>query len=312
MEMEKADISRLPEDFHWPEPVKTLAADGKTYIYGVIYRPSDFSSDKSYPVVSHVMNSSLTHFTAKSAFNGHGWSSMLPAMALAELGFIVLQFDGRGTPARGKAFQDHSYGWNNGPTTSDLSDHVEGIRQLAKRYPYMDLDRVGIVTEMVGPSAVWGLLNYPDFYKVGVEGVVVDDRANGAWVSDIFNGPDGAGHHRQYPEQLVDKLKGKLLLPLSSGTYGDPFLSQIRLAGAFAAANKDIDISFDAGNAWYTTTYQIRQGWDYLVRHLQHNTPPENFKLDGTALWDTGVLSAANEEIFEAMGMEKAEDTHAE
>ena len=63
-----------------------------------------------------------------------------------------------------------------------------------------------------------------------------------------------------------------------------------RLLDAFARANKDIDLSYDSGYVWGITTYQIRRGWDYLVRHLQGNVPPENFLLNGTALWDAGVL----------------------
>jgi len=288
MTIEEADISRLPEGFQWPEPVKTLSADGKTAIYGVVYRPSDFSADKRYPIVNHVMNTPHSTFTAKSAFNVHQFTTF-SAAAIAELGFIVVQFDGRGTPWRSKAFQDESYG--DYYAASDLSDHVEGIRQLAGRYSYLDLDRVGIVSEMFGNGACWGMLKFPDFYKVGVEGRFLDMRMISALYSDQYTGPAGITNHL---EQLVGNLQGKLLLPVPfteiPDFYGLAPIAQIILAGAFAKANKDIDLLHDPSQGWGVSTYHIRRCWDYLVRYLQGNVPPDNFVLNGTAMWDPDLL----------------------
>ena len=296
MTIEEADISRLPEGFQWPEPVKTLAADGKTEIYGVVYRPSDFSADKSYPVVNHVFNIPNMTFAAKSAFNVYLGSTFSPA-AIAELGFVVVQFDGRGTPNRSKVFMDESYGDYGG--ASNLSDHVAGIQQLGERYPYLDLDRVGITSEIFGYGASMGLLKYPDFYKVGVEAQIMDIRVMPNAISNRYNGPAGTSN---YLEQLAGNLQGKLLLATSEQSYGDmyglTFTALSRLLNAFARANKDIDLSYDPAYSWGVTTYQIRRGWDYLVRHLQGNVPPENFLLHGTAVWDAGVLGTL-EKAFE-------------
>ena len=295
MTIEDADISRLPKGFQWPEPVKTLSADGKTAIYGVVYRPSDFSADKTYPVVNHVMNTPHTTFAAKSAFNVHLLTTFSSA-AIAELGFIVVQFDGRGTPGRSKAFQDESYGDFYG--ASDLSDHVVGIRQLGERYPYLDLDRVGIVSEMYGNGASWGMLKYPDFYKVGVEGKVGDMRMLPASLSDQYTGSAGINNHL---EQLAGNLQGKLLLPVpfttAADVYGLSAVGEIILAGAFAKANKDVDLLHDPVQGWAVSTYHIRRCWDYLVQHLQGNVPPDNFILNGTALWDAGVLEQSLENL---------------
>jgi dipeptidyl aminopeptidase/acylaminoacyl peptidase len=295
MTIEEADISRLPKGFQWPEPVKTVSADGKTAIYGVVYRPSDFSADKSYPVVNQVMNTPHTTFAAKSAFNVHQWTTC-SAAAIAELGFVVVQFDGRGTPGRSKAFQDESYGDFYG--ASDLSDHVVGIRQLGERYPYLDLDRVGIVSEMFGNGASWGMLKYPDFYKVGVEARVLDMRMMPAYFSDQYTGSAGINNNL---EQLAGNLKGKLLLPVPFTEVPDAYgllpIGQIILAGAFAKANKDIDLLHDPSQSWGVSTYHIRRCWDYLVQYLQGNVPPDNFILNGTALWDAGVLDQALENL---------------
>ena len=283
MYIEKADISRLPEDFRWPEPVKTLAADGKTDIYGVIYRPSDFSPDKCYPVVSHVLNNSGIPFVPKSAFTGHGWGGMFSALALAELGFIVVQFDGRGTPARGKAFQDHSYGWNNGPTTSDLSDHVEGIRQLAKRCSYMDLDRVGIFGGWTtSAAAINGLLQYPDFYKVGVTSGMPQSELYMALCSEPFEGPTHKQTDFVQPEHLAHKLKGKLLMIHGMLDILDVPAATFRMVEAFQKANKDFDLLLlpnqKHGSGW-ANPYIARRILDFFVRHLLGEEPPAGFDL---------------------------------
>ena len=296
MTVEEADVSRLPEGFQWPEPVKTLAADGKTDIYGVLYRPSDFSAGRKYPVVNHVLNAPGVTFASKSAFNIHQFTTFSSA-AIAELGFIVMQFDGRGTPNRSKAFQDESYG--DFCKASNLSDHVVSIQQLGERYPYLDLSRVGIASEMFdyGSGASYGLLKYPDFYKVGVEGVVADIRVLPAYVSDHFTGAVDTNINL---EEFACNLQGKLLLPvpgISGDYYGLLVETVFKLAGAFAKANKDVDLSYDPSPTWGLTTYQIRRGWDYLVRHLQDNVPPENFILNGTAMWDAGALEKTREEL---------------
>ena len=193
---------------------------------------------------------------------------------------------------------DVSYGDSEG--ASNLSDHVAGIQQLAGRYAYLDLDRVGIASEMSGNGASWGMLKYPDFYKVGVEGQVMDIRGASS-ISNRYIGPAGTSH---YLEQLVGNLQGKLLLAGSSGSYGDYYGLAIvgfsKLVGAFARANKDIDLSYDPAYSWGVTTYQIRRGWDYLVRHLQGNVPPENFVLDGIAMWDAEALKNMREELDQA------------
>ena len=61
--------------------------------------------------------------------------------ALAELGFIVVEIDGMGTPWRSKKFHDAYYG-DMGDNT--LPDQVAGMKQLAQRYPWIDIDRAGI------------------------------------------------------------------------------------------------------------------------------------------------------------------------
>lgn len=278
MELETADVSALPDGWQWPEPVKLLAADNKTDIYGLMFRPSYFSPDQNYPIVSHVFNTPELPWVSKGSFtNGtsFGWP-YLDAAALAELGFIVVQIDGRGTPFRHKAFHDESYGW--APSASNLDDHIAGIRQLAKRYPYMDLERVGITSHASGgPGGVQGLLEHPDFYSVGVSAVQHDSRFSSAsmW-GEKYEGLFGPSSNYCYPEELAENLKGKLLM--MQGMLDRP-QTVFRVIEALHKANKDFDLILLPNLGHGMSSYLIRRAWDYLVRHLLNAEPPKEFKL---------------------------------
>ena len=148
--VEAANIAGLLPGWQWPEPVSMKADDGITDIYGVVFRPSDFDPTQKYPVLD--MGTVLPFYSTlpTGAFLGNsvdplGNAFYMTLSALAELGFIVTMMDGRGTPYRSKAFHDVGYGaFMEG---GGMVDHVAGIKQLAERYPYMDLERVGIVSK---------------------------------------------------------------------------------------------------------------------------------------------------------------------
>ena len=273
--LELADISRLPLDWRWPEPVKLLAADGKTAIYGTVYRPSFFSSRKKWPIVSHVYNSPDFALTAQGSFENAIMAGLFftDAAALAELGFIVIQIDGRGTPFRSKEFHDKCYG--DVDTASLLSDHVAGIRQLAKRYPYMDIDRVGITCHpMGGPGGLQGLTNFPEFYKVGVQFHLLDSRLSAATMrGDLYEGnlESSLNYGSKYN---VERIKGKLLI------IGELSAETLRLVDELQNANKDFEMLLSPTLKSTTSpAYFIRKSWDFLVKNLQRLEPPPEFNL---------------------------------
>lgn len=283
LEIESVDISVLNvslKNWKWPEPVKLLAADGKTDIYGLVCRPSDFSEDKSYPVVSHVFNIVDYQWVPKGSFtNGPNAGYVyLDAMSLAELGFIVVLIDGRGTPFRNKTFLDESYGWL--ADASILDDHVAGIQQLAAKYPYMDLNRVGIISPGGGPGGLEGLLKFPDFYKVGVAQTPHDSRLMSAsMMGDKYEGISGPTDDRKYPEDLVENLKGKLLLTQGMLDNCTPASGTFRIVEALQKANKDFDMLFLPKLGHAPSSYLSRRGRDYLVKHLLNIEPPKEYKL---------------------------------
>ena len=281
LEIEAADLSDLPGGWRWPEPVKLLAADNLTDIYGLIYRPSDFSPQNSYPIVSHVFNTPEVPWVPKGSFsNGTVLGGpYLDAAALAELGFIVVQFDGRGMPGREKGFHDESYG--QAESAGDLNDHIAGIKQLAKRFSYIDLDRVGITSHCSGgPGPAHALLQHPEFFKVGVNGMYTDSRLVSApmW-GEKFNGLSHQVGKAKYPEELAQNLQGKLLLMHGMLDTCCAPAGVFRLIEALQKANKDFDLLLLPSMAHEFSSYLTRRSWDYLVRHLLDGDPPKEFKL---------------------------------
>lgn len=281
LDIETADIAGLPDNWQWPEPIKLLAADNKTDIFGLVFRPSDFSPEHSYPIISHVYSTPDMPFVSKGSFtNGSifGWP-YLDAAALAELGFIVVQIDGRGASYRHKAFQDESYG--SIESACNLDDYVAGIQQLAHRYPYMDLKRVGISSQFSGgPGGVQGLLQHPEFFKVGVNGFLHDGRLMPAsmW-GDKLEGLSGPRKNHQHPEKLADNLQGKLLLMHGMLDDSTAPAGMFRVVEALQKSNKDFDLLLMPNVGHDTSSYQIRRAWDYLVRYLLELEPPKEFEL---------------------------------
>lgn len=279
LKLEIADITALANNWQWPEPVQLVAADGITTIYGLVFRPTDFLPERSYPVISHVYNTPDLPRVSKGSFNNGATYGVpyLNGAALAELGFIVVQIDGRGTPFRSKAFHDESYGCTE--SASNLDDHIAGIQQLAKRYPYMDLKRVGISSHPSGGMGVIkGLFQHPNFYKVGVAMMPYDSRLLGAGLwSEKYEGISGPAIDCLYPEELAENLQGKLLLMNNMLDRIAPPASVFRIVDALQKANKDFDLLL-LPNVCYS--YMVRRAWDYLVRHLLQMEPPKEFKLN--------------------------------
>ena len=278
LDLETSDISSLPKNWQWPEPVKMKAADGETDIYGVIYKPSDFSPDKTYPVIDQSLVAYPYPVASKGAFasaqcNGYMY---FEAAALAELGFIVVQIDGRGSRYRGKAFWDESYGWMN--SGSHIDDHVAGIKQLAERFPYMDLERVGICGLYMGGNGVLeGLLKHPSFYKVGTAAQLYDTRIMHEGWAGFYEGAE-PNPDEKHPEELVNNLKGKMLLMVGLQDYVPPAVTY-RLVEALQKANKDFDLVVEPNWGYAASPYQVRRAWDYLVQHLKGEQPPKEFNL---------------------------------
>lgn len=281
MEVVAADISNLPGNWHWPEPVKLVAADGKTDIYGVIFRPSHFDPNEAYPVIDYTIGLPILPTVPKGAFMGandiNASLSYLSAAAWAELGFIVVVIDGRGTTCRNKSFHDECYGQIH--TADNLEDHIAGIRQLTEIYPYMDIDRVGITGPGGCNAPVYGMLAFPKFYKVGVASSVFDIRlASGL---ETYRGPrDESNFADSIMGNLAKNLQGRLLLIHGMlDNYFSP-AGTFQLVDCFVRENKRFDmLLLPNGGHMLREGYQLCRAWDYMVEHLKGIHPPHEFSL---------------------------------
>ena len=279
-EVEQADISRLKASgFTMPERFSALAADGKTPLYGVLFRPSDFDPAKRYPVIDNPYPGPQSRRTSPDLLQEV--FSYNTAQAAAELGFIVIAMDGRGSQGRTKAFRDESYGGLG--QAGHLDDHVAVIRELGRRYPYMDLDHVGIYgTSGGGYATVKALATFPDFFKVGVaDAGNHDQRGYLAVWGETYNGPeDGTNYTAAANRLFAANITGKLFL-LHGDMDSNVLPSHtLQVADALIKANRDFDLLI-VPNAGHGTleprSYALRRAWDFLVRHLMGLEPPTGY-----------------------------------
>ncbi|HZU22529.1 MAG TPA: DPP IV N-terminal domain-containing protein, partial [Terriglobales bacterium] len=139
-DLETADVKRLLEaGFKFPETFRVKADDGVTDLYGVLYKPFDFDPNKKYPLIEYVYPGPQTESVSKAFVKGGAGAANL---ALAQMGFIVIEVGGRGgSPQRNKWYD--AYGYFN-LRDYGLADKKAAAEQLAAIHPYIDANRVGI------------------------------------------------------------------------------------------------------------------------------------------------------------------------
>ena len=235
MELGRADPSALlASGFTMPEPFETLADDGKTRLYGMIHRPAHFDATKSYPVIENVYTGPTTHRFGESYED----NIVTGLNGLAQWGAIVVTIDGRGTSQRGKAFRMPAY-QNLGEV--GLDDHIHVLQAMKAKYPYLDLDRVGVYGGSAGGyDTARFVLRRPDFYKVGVASSGNHDlRLDKAWWPEVSMGiADDATWERNSNISVAGKLKGKLMLIHGDIDDNVPVAASLRLSNALIKAGK--------------------------------------------------------------------------
>jgi dipeptidyl aminopeptidase/acylaminoacyl peptidase len=294
MTLEQADISKL-DAIGWkpPSPITVKGRDGSTDLYGLLYKPTNLDPSKRYPIVNHIYPGPQTGSVGGRMFN----PARGDAQALAELGFVVVEIDGMGTPWRSKKFHEAYYG-NMGDNT--LPDQVAGMKELAARFPWIDLDRAGIYGHSGGGYATAGaMFRYPDFFKVGIseagnhDNRVYEDDWAEKWQGLLEKKPDGTTNYDNQANQLIAKnLKGKLLLAHGTMDANVPPNNTLLVVDALIAANKDFDLLMlpNRGHGFGNESYMVRRRWDYFVRHLLGAEPPREYQLRAPA--DTRPPSA--------------------
>jgi len=281
--LEKADISRLlATGWQPPTPITVKARDGSTDLYGLMFKPTTLDPSKKYPIVNHIYPGPQTGSVGGRTFS----AARGDAQALAELGFVVVEIDGMGTPWRSKKFHEAYYG-NMGDNT--IPDQVTGMQQLARRFAWIDIDRAGIYGHSGGGYATaTAMFRFPDFFKVGIseagnhDNRVYEDDWAEKWQGLLKTNADGTTNYDNQANQLVAKnLKGKLLLAHGTMDTNVPPYNTLLVVDELIKANKDFELLMlpNRGHGFGNEPYMVRRRWDYFVRNLLGAEPPKEFQL---------------------------------
>jgi len=284
--LEKADVSRLSAT-GWkpPTPIVVKARDNVTDLYGLMFTPTnlDANAKKKYPIINYIYPGPQSGSVGSRSFS----PARSDHQALAELGFVVVLIDGTCNPSRSKKFHDACYG---NMADNTLPDQITGMRQLAQKYPYIDIERVGIWGHSGGGYATAAaMFRFPDFFDVGISESGNHDNRNyeddwgERYIGLLTKDASGKSNYEDQANQNYAKnLKGKLLL--AHGTMDDnvPPDNTLLVVDALIKANKDFDLlmipnarhGFGAANF-----YMMRRRWDYFVRHLLGAEPPKEYEI---------------------------------
>jgi dipeptidyl aminopeptidase/acylaminoacyl peptidase len=272
MELEKADIDDLlATGWQKPEVFVAKARDGKTDIWGNIYRPTNFDPKKSYPVIEYIYAGPQGSFAQKT-FRPF----MSPFTGLCELGFIIVQLDGMGTSNRSKAFHDVCY---KNLKDAGFPDRILWIKAAAKKYAYMDTTRVGLFGGSAGgQNTLAGLLFHPEFYKAGSASCGChDNRMDKMWWNEQWMGyPIGPEYAECSNVVNAPKLEGKLLLIVGEVDDNVDPASTMQVADALIKAKKDFELVVLPGvNHTLGGDFGERKRRDFFVKTFLHEETPD-------------------------------------
>lgn len=276
MDLEETDLSPLfAAGYKFPELFKVKAGDGVTDLYGVMYKPFDFDSTKKYPIIEYVYPGPQTE-----AVNASWTKGMDRVDRLAQFGFIVITVGNRGGhPARSKWY--HNYGYGN-LRDYGLEDKKVVIEQLAAKYPFINMDKVGIHGHSGGGfMSTAAMLVYPDFFKVAVSSA-------GNHENNIYNRWWSEQHHGvletisekgdttfKYSidknSEVAKNLKGHLMLVTGDIDNNVHPGNTLRMVNALIRANKRFDMLMLPGQRHGfgdMTEYFFWRMGDYFTRHL--------------------------------------------
>ncbi len=284
-EMAHGDITRLkaagwiaPETFH------VKGHDGKTDVYGLLFRPAHLDPSRKYPIIDYIYPG-----PQGGSFGTHSFqASRADCNALAELGFVVVEIEGMGNPKRSKAFHDE---YLNDIGMNAIPDQISGVKELAQRYPWIDLDRTGMWGHSGGGNAtVATMLHFPDFVKVGIaesgnhENRNYEDDWDEKWVGLLKTNADKTTNYdSQANASFAKNLKGKLMMAHGMLDDNVPVSITMLLIDALVKANKDFDlVVFPQAHHGYgpeAGAYMMRRRWDYFITELMKATPPHEFPM---------------------------------
>lgn len=272
MQLEKADISRLTDNgWKAPEVFTAKGRDGKTDMWGLIYRPTNFDPTKKYPVIEYIYSGPGDQYVPKT-FKAYNWYMT----SLAELGFIVVQVDGMTTSFRSKQFEEVCY---KNLSDAGLPDHIAWIKAAAQKYPYMDIERVGIYgCSAGGQESTGAVLFHPEFYKAAYSACGChDNRMDKIWWNELWMGyPVDSSYVRNSNVENAHLLTRPLMLVVGELDDNVDPASTMQVVNALEHAGKDFELVVIPG-AHHTMgeDYGEHKRYDFFVHNLLGVNPPK-------------------------------------
>ena len=271
MALEKADISELLKTgWNAPEPFSAKGRDGKTDIWGVIIRPTNFDPNKKYPVLEYIYAGPGSQYTPKTFFSFNRYLT-----SIAELGFIVIQMDGMGTSFRSKAFEDIIY---KNLKDAGFPDRIAWTKAAAARYPFMDINRLGIYGASAGgQAAMWATLFHPEHYKAAYSACGChDNRIDKLWWNEQWMSYPVGEEYAANSNVVNAHLQSRPLM-LVVGELDDNVdpSSTFQVCNALIKANKDFELVVLPG-VGHTMggDFGEHKRYDFFVKNLMDITPP--------------------------------------
>ncbi|MFC1729335.1 DPP IV N-terminal domain-containing protein, partial [candidate division KSB1 bacterium] len=262
-----------------PELVFFKAADGITELHGIVYKPAGFDPNKQYPLV-------VSTYGGPSGGVRNSFAATNSLNQLAQLGFIVMKHDNRGTTNRGKEYLNETY-LKFGEV--DVDDQAAGVRYITQR-PYVDGSRVGMYGGSYGGyMTCMSLLRYPDLYHVGVAGSSVTDwrSYDTIYTERYMRTPQANRQGYEFGSALTyaGNLKGKLLLIHGSTDNNVHPGNTIHLVDALQEAGVNFDMMYYPENRHgirgYSGEHRSKLQISYFLEHLK----PEGWETAYNALW---------------------------
>ncbi|MHC1731824.1 MAG: DPP IV N-terminal domain-containing protein [Bacteroidales bacterium] len=272
MKLAEADITDLrATGWQNAEVFTAKGRDGVTDIWGLIIRPLNFDPLRKYPVIENIYAGPHSSFVPKTFRPTYGNMN-----ALAELGFIVVQIDGMGTSNRSKKF--HDVAWKN-IKDAGFPDRILWMKAAAAKYPYIDVERVGVYgTSAGGQNSAGAVLFHPEFYDVAVSSCGChDNRMDKIWWNEAWMGwPVDQSYIESSNVENAHLLKGKLLLINGEMDNNVDPASTTQLVNALIKAGKDFDYLLVPGMQHSSGgVYGERRRMDFFVEHLLGVNPPD-------------------------------------
>lgn len=236
-------------------------------------KPKDFDPGKKYPVFIYVYGEPYL----QTVLDRWGAAQIDFHRVIADLGYLVVSIDNRGTPApKGAAWRRSIYK-SLGPLSTE--DQAAALKELGRTLPYVDLSRVGIWGWSGGGSnTLNAMFRKPDQYHVGIA-VVPKPQPHlyNAWFQEIYmqtreSNPEGYEHSA--PLHFAEGLKGDLLIITGSGETNthiqiieglvDRLVELGKPFDYFVYPNRDHGLREGAGSEYHVRMMIIR----YLMNHL--------------------------------------------